>query len=174
MNTAIIIILAIIALPLVLALFISKDYRIEREVTINRPKHEVFDYIKYIRNQDHYSKWVQTDPNMHKEFRGTDGTIGFVYAWNGNKQAGEGEQEITGITEGERITTELRFKRPMANTAHVYMDTEAATEHSTRVRWGFTGHSSYPMNLMTAMLSGVLGKDMETSLQQLKALLENR
>lgn len=34
------------------------------------------------------------DPNMEKEFKGTDGTVGFIYGWNGNKEGGEGEQEI--------------------------------------------------------------------------------
>lgn len=174
MTTVLIIIAAIIVLPLIIALFIPKDYRIERSIIIDKQKHEVFDYIKYIKNQDEYSKWNMTDPNMKKEFRGTDGTVGFVYGWNGNKQAGEGEQEITGITDGERVTTEIRFKRPMQNVGHIYMNTEAHSDNSTKVTWGMMGKSPYPMNLMTAMLKGVLGKDLQISLNNLKALLENK
>jgi hypothetical protein len=49
---------------------------------------------------------------MKKEFRGTDGTDGFVYAWDGNKNAGSGEQEIKRITDGDRIDLEIRFARP--------------------------------------------------------------
>ena len=174
MITVLIIIAAIIVLPLIIALFIPKEYNIERSLVIGKPKHEVFDYIKFIKNQDEYSKWNMTDPNMKKEFRGTDGTVGFVYGWNGNKQAGEGEQEITGITEGDRITTEIRFKRPMQNTGHIYMVTEAHSDDSTKVTWGMMGKSPYPMNLMTAMLKGVLGKDLEISLNNLKRRLENK
>ncbi len=45
-----------------------------------------------------------TDPAMKKEFRGIDGNVGFVYGWDSeNKRAGNGEQEITNITEGERM-----------------------------------------------------------------------
>ena len=63
-------------------------------------------------NQDNFNKWTMMDPNMKRSFRGTDGTVGFVYAWDGNKRAGKGEQEITKITEGKRLDIEVRFERP--------------------------------------------------------------
>lgn len=173
MGTIIIIIAAIIALPLVIALFIPKEYSVKNEIVINVPKQEVFDYIKLVKNQDHYSKWVMTDPNMKKTFTGTDGTVGFIYAWDGNKQAGAGEQEITGIAEGERTTTEIRFERPFKAVGHTYMNLEAASEHSTKVTWGFTGKMNYPLNLMTAMMKSTLRKDLGISLNNLKQILEN-
>ena len=77
--------------------------RAEREITIKKPRHEVFDYIKIPKNQENYNKWVMMDPNLKKDFRGTDGTVGFVFAWHGNKQAGEGEQENK-IHSGRRTT----------------------------------------------------------------------
>src|SRR6478736_3566872 len=88
------ILLIILTIPLVIALFVKREYDVERAVTINKPKEEVFNYVKYLKNQDNYSKWIQIDPNLKKSFRGTDGTVGFVYAWDGNNQAGKGEQEI--------------------------------------------------------------------------------
>lgn len=174
MNIAIAIIVVIFVLPLVIALFIPKDYGVENEIIIDKPKEEVFDYIKMIKNQDRYSKWVMTDPGMKKTFTGSDGTVGFIYAWNGNKQAGEGEQEITGIAEGERITAEIRFVRPFKAVSHTYMVTEAVSEHSTKVIWGLTGKSNYPLNLMTALMKGALAKDIGTSLGNLKNILENK
>ena len=174
MTTLIIIIALIIVVPLIVALFLPKDYAIERFTFINRPKHEVFDYIKYLKNQDYYNKWVMTDPDMKKTFTGTDGEIGFIYAWDGNKKAGEGEQEITGITDGERITAEIRFVRPFKNAGHTYMDTEADSEHGTKVIWGMTGRSPYPLNLMTTMLKGALGNDISVSLNNLKKILESK
>jgi Polyketide cyclase / dehydrase and lipid transport len=174
MNIAIAIIVIIFVLPLLVALFIPKEYGVEGEIVITRPKEEVFNYIKLIRNQDNYSKWVMTDPNMKKTFTGTDGTLGFVYAWNGNKKAGEGEQEITGLAEGERITTEIRFLRPFKAVSHTYMNTEAMSGHSTKVVWGLTGKSNYPLNMMTAMMKGALTKDINISLGNLKQILENK
>ena len=87
---------AFVVLLLLVGLFTRKDYAVLREVTINRSVSEVFNYLRFLKNQDHFSKWVMMDLNMKKIFRGTDGTVGFVYGWNGNKQAGEGEQEIMG------------------------------------------------------------------------------
>jgi hypothetical protein len=36
---------ALVALVLIIALFVKKDYAVEREVTINKPKAEVFEYL---------------------------------------------------------------------------------------------------------------------------------
>lgn len=174
MSIIIWIIVIVLGIPAILALFISKDYGVERHTIINRPKQEVFDYIKIIKNQDYYSKWVKTDPDMKKSFTGVDGTVGFIYGWNGNSKAGEGEQEITGITDGERITTEIRFIRPFKAVGHIYMTTEADSEHGTKVTWGMYGRSAYPLNLMTSMMKKTLGNDIAISLGDLKKILENR
>ncbi|MGV3599281.1 MAG: SRPBCC family protein [Bacteroidota bacterium] len=174
--TIVIIIVAIIILPFVLALFTKKSYSIERGIVINQPVNVVFDYLKHIKNQDHYSKWVQMDANMKKEYRGTDGTVGFVYAWNGNKQAGEGEQEIKGIDENRRLDLEVRFVRPFAAIAQTPFITEAVEVNETRVRWGMSSSMNYPMNIVLLFMNmeNLLGKDLEISLQQLKDNLENK
>lgn len=74
------------------------------------------------------------NPDMKREFTGIDGTVGFI-AWNGNKQAGEGEQEIKAIDEGKSIEMEIRFVRPMAEIAHAKMTTESLTDNQTKVIW---------------------------------------
>ncbi|WP_207434351.1 SRPBCC family protein [Sabulibacter ruber] len=162
----------LLALLLVAALFVKKEYTVQREIIINKPKAEVFSYIRHLKNQDHYSKWVMTDPNMKKAFRGTDGEVGFVYAWNGNDQAGQGEQEITTIIEGEWLDVEVRFIRPMESIARTPMRTETVGNNQTKVTWGMTGESPYPLNLMHLFVDGMLGKDLETSLSNLKVILE--
>src|SRR6476620_7326434 len=93
----------IIAIPLIIALFVRKDYTVAREVTINKPSNTVFDYVKYLKNQDNFNKWVMADPNAKKQYRGTDGTVGFAYGWNSEKdELGEGEQVIKKIDEGRQ------------------------------------------------------------------------
>src|ERR1700712_4610257 len=105
-------VIIIIAVPLIMALFVRKDYTVEREITVNKPVEEVFNYVKYLKNQDNYNKWVMVDPGMKKQYKGTDGTVGFVYSWDSNKDAGKGEQEILKIVEGNRIDSEVRFEKP--------------------------------------------------------------
>ncbi|MHA3787717.1 SRPBCC family protein [Flavobacterium hauense] len=174
MMTIIWIILIIIAVPAVIALFLPKEYTVETFTIINRPKHMVFDYIKYVNNQEEYSKWVKTDPNIKKTLTGVDGTVGYIYAWDGNSKAGAGEQEITAIVDGERISTEVHFTRPFKSIAHFYIATEADSEHGTKVTWHMTGKSPYPVNLMTALMKNTLRNDMSVSLNDLKKILESR
>ena len=166
-----IIILGIIALFYLTALIVSRDYQVEREVVINKPKEQVFDYIKHLRNQDNYNIWVKMDPNQKTDFTGTDGQVGFIYAWDGEK-AGKGEQEIKSIKEGESIDLELRFKRPFESTAYAYFQTSSPTPDETKVTWGMKGVNPYPMNIMNLVMDGMLGKDLAAGLNNLKATLE--
>ena len=163
----------IIVLLLAVAMFMKKEYTIKREIVINKPKNVVFDYIRLLKNQEQFSKWVMTDPNMKKNLKGTDGTVGFTYAWNSeNKQADKGEQEIMKIIDGELLDVEVRFERPLKSTAKTPIKTVAVSENQTKIIWGMDGKSNYPMNLMNPLMDGLLGKDLETSLNTLKNILE--
>lgn len=170
-------VLIIIAVPLIVALFIKQEYAVEREVIIEKPIHEVFDYLVLLKNQGNFSVWSKMDPEMKQEFTGTDGTVGFISAWDSeNKDVGRGEQEIMKITQGERIDYELRFFEPFEATDFAYMTTEPVSENQTRVKWGFNGKMSYPMNLfmLTMDMGKMLGGDLETGLANLKSILDNR
>jgi hypothetical protein len=166
------VIVGLIVLLLIIALFVSREYTVEREVVINKPKQTVFDYVKMVRNQESYNVWTMADPNAKKEYKGTDGTVGFVYGWNGNDQVGEGELEIKQIVEGEKVNMELRFKRPMESTAQTYMHTASVSPETTKVIWGMTGSSPYPFNLMTLLMKGTLEKDLQKSLDNMKNNIE--
>lgn len=162
----------IIILFLLIAAVSKKDYLILRTIRINAPKQKVFDYIKMLKNQDYYSKWVMTDPSMKKEFTGTDGTVGFIYGWNGNKKAGEGEQEIKRIAEGSSMLSEVRFVRPFAGLSNLELSTTSLGENETEVSWSVSSIMKFPLNGMLPMIKNMLAKDMDTSLVTLKAILE--
>jgi uncharacterized protein YndB with AHSA1/START domain len=175
LKTILIVIVAIVALFLVVAAFAKSDYKVVREVTINAPKAEVFDYVKYLKNQDYYSVWATMDPAMEKTYSGTDGTVGFVSAWDSdNKDVGKGEQEIIAIDPGNQIDYELRFIEPFEQTDFAYISTEAIGNNATLVKWGFFGKMKYPMNMMLLFMDmdEMLGPDLEKGLQTLKGNLE--
>ena len=171
LKKILLVIAIIIAIPLLAAVFITRDYSVHRSVTINRPAAEVFQYVKLQKNQDHYNKWVMTDPVMKKEYKGNDGDVGFVYAWDSEKM-GKGEQEIKSVTEGKEIITELRFKEPMENTGIATITTDPVSENQTLLHWNMKGKTSYPFNIMNLFMDGMLGSDMESSLALLKSNLE--
>jgi hypothetical protein len=176
MNTLLIIVsvlAAIIAIPLIVALFLKKEYRIEERVTITKSTPTVFNYIKFVKNQEHYSKWVMTDPNMKKTLTGTDGTVGFIYGWNSeDKGVGQGEQQITALTENKKMNSEIRFIKPFEGTGYLTMLTDSKGATETEVTWSMEGKSKYPMNFINLFMGKVLHKDMQISLQNLKNNLE--
>ncbi|HMV76360.1 MAG TPA: SRPBCC family protein [Leptospiraceae bacterium] len=167
----------IIAIPLIAAIFVKKEYTVLREITINRSKTDVFSYIKLLKNQENYSRWAQMDPKMKKTYQGTDGTAGFISGWEStNKDVGKGEQEIKKITEGERIDYELRFIEPFQGTEQAFMAVETVSDEQTKVKWGFNGHMAYPMNLMMLFMNfeEMIGKDFDIGLNGLKQILEKK
>ncbi|HTJ48300.1 MAG TPA: SRPBCC family protein [Cyclobacteriaceae bacterium] len=178
MNTILIILLVIgiiIALLLAVAYFSSEEYSIEQEIIVNKPKHQVFEYIRVLKNSDNFNKWVMMDSAMKKTYTGTDGTVGFVYSWDSeNKQVGKGEQEIIKIKDGERIDYELRFYKPFEGKANAWLNISSLAENQTKVQWVFSGLRNYPMRIMHIVLNlkKALGKDLQTSLISLKNVLE--
>ena len=175
LKRILIVIAILIALPLLIALFTKKDYSVERQITINKPSYEVFDYIKSLRNQDSFSKWGNMDPDMKQTYTGTDGAVGFISAWESeDKNVGKGEQEIVAIVEGKRIEYELRFIEPFESTSYAYMTTDEISENETLVKWGFDGRMNYPMNLILLFMNfeEMIGDDLQHGLENLKAILE--
>jgi len=170
-----IVLAGIVALLLIVALFIKKEYGVEKEIVINKPKQQVFDYVKLLKNQDNYSFWAMQDPAMKKSYNGTDGTVGFVSSWESEKM-GTGEQEIKKIAEGERLDFELRFLKPFQATDYAYMTTEPVSDNQTKVKWGFNGKMPYPMNLMLPIMNmeKMLGDQLQTGLDNLKSNLEKQ
>ncbi|TAF78070.1 MAG: polyketide cyclase [Bacteroidetes bacterium] len=165
----------ILLIPFVIALFVKKEYSVEREIVIQKPKAEVFEYLKYLKNQDNFSKWATMDVNMKKSFTGTDGTVGAVAGWDSeNDEVGKGEQEIMKITEGERIDLQLRFFEPFEGKDNAYFKTESVSDAQTKVKWGFAGKMNYPMNLLMLFMNfeKMIGDDFVVGLQNLKVLLE--
>jgi hypothetical protein len=170
------IVVCLIVVILIVALFTEKRYSVAREIVIDRASDDVFQYIRLLKNQENYSKWVMTDPNKKTVSTGIDGTVGFIYAWDGNKDAGKGEQEIKGIVEGKRMDVEIRFQKPFEAIATVPFVVEAISPQQSRFTWSMNSTMNYPMNIMLAVMSidKMLGKDMEISLKTLKGILENK
>ena len=170
-----IILVALLVIFLLVAAVSPSSYDVERTVTIEKSKSEVFNYVKLLKNQDNYSKWAKIDPGMQKDFRGEDGTVGFVSAWTSDHpDVGKGEQEIVGMQEGSRIDYELRFIEPFESTSPAFMTTDSLDSTLTEVKWAFHGDMPYPMNIMLLFMDmeEMLGNDLAGGLENLKAILE--
>ncbi len=168
------IITGILLLLIILGLLAPKNYNIFRSIVINKNKAEVFEHLKFLRKQQEWSPWAKKDPNMEKKFTGVDGEVGAISYWNGNKEVGEGEQEITRIITNERIEGELRFFKPWKSISDCYFNVKELEAEKTIVTWGFSGKNKFPVSLMMLFMNmdKSVGKDFEKGLADLKGLLE--
>lgn len=174
MTIFIYVVLAIIAIVIVLALVAPKAYIVSRSIEINKELPDVFQYLKFIKHQDEWSPWKQRDPFMTQEYFGTDGEVGFISKWEGNKEVGSGEQEIKGILENDTIKTELRFLKPWKSTSDAFIKVGKLDNGHTNVTWGFSGKNPMPFNIFMLFFNfeKAVGKDFEEGLATLKELLE--
>ncbi len=169
------IIAGIVVLVLLIALFLKTDYNINRTIIINKPVSAVFDYLKYLKNQDNYSKWATMDPNMIKTHEGIDGAVGFRSAWDSkDKNVGKGEQEIIAITENKRVDYKIHFIKPFDGLADSALTTASIGNNMTNVAWGLKSKLKYPMNIMLLFMNmeKMIGTDLEIGLNNLKTILE--
>ena len=172
--TLLLVIIGIIALLFTIGLFMNKEHNVNREITIIAPLPKVFGYARLLKNQDEWNKNAKGDPDKKEEFKGTDGTVGFIIVFSGNKNVGEGQKEIRNIIEGKRIETEMRFVKPMTFTAMLRMDMESLADDQTKVKLSHYGTLKYPKNIMIPMFEKMFAKQMNISLANLKTILENK
>jgi Polyketide cyclase / dehydrase and lipid transport len=68
--------------------------QIVKSVTIKGSKQEVFDMVRYLNNFPKWSPFLAQDPTQKYEVKGSDGTVGAQYHWDGNGGKDLGYQEI--------------------------------------------------------------------------------
>jgi len=165
----------LIGIVLISALFIETEYSVIHSIEINKSQKEIFEYLKFLKNQDEYSIWAKIDPNMKKSYKGIDGEIGFISSWDSkNEDIGKGEQEIKKLSPNSRIDFELRFINPFEATHDAYFIIEPINDKNTKVTWGFNGQMEYPFNIMLIIMNmdNMLGPDLKKGLENLKINFE--
>jgi len=150
----------------------KKTMVISSEVVIDLPKEAVWDYVRLLRNQEHYNTWILQDPNIKMKYSGTDGTPGFVAGWESKTRMGNGEQVITKVYEGEGYESELHFENH-ENITYTKVMLESVDQSKTKVSTVMSATPSFPMNVMMPVMQKVLKKNMDENSAKLKAILES-
>jgi len=165
----------LIAAVLIAGLILPKEYKLSREVTIKRNNTDVYNYVKYLKNQSHYNVWAQMDPNQITTYTGEDGQVGFTSAWKSEiDSVGSGSQTIVAMNEGTSIDYEIIFTEPFESTMQTSMVFAPVDSGSTKLTWNFRGDMNYPFNVMLLVydMEKTLGKDLQQGLNTLKEILE--
>jgi hypothetical protein len=164
------IVVILVAIVLIGALIAPKEFGGSSEIVIQKPKQEVYDYIKLLDNQENYGTWHQMDPKMKTFKEGTDGTVGYVYRWESEKfMVGNGKQVITHLEDGKRMESDLFFE-DSEDPAKSVISVEDQGPHQTMVKWKVVGKSPYPWNFMNLFFN--MDKSFQEGLSNLKSQLE--
>ena len=73
-----------------------------------------FAQVNDFQNWQAWSPWEKVDPALKRSYEGPKAGTGAVYAWQGNREVGEGRMTITESRPGELVRIRLEFFKPMA------------------------------------------------------------
>ena len=150
----------------------GRPFTITRSTTVNANPEVIHGLVDDFHEWAKWSPWEDLDPALERSYSGPDQGVGAHYAWKGNRRAGEGSMEITGLTP-DAVDIELRFLKPWKATNQVRLEL-TPTSQGTEVTWTMHGeHVGYMSWLSRVMpMDKMVGKDFEKGLSRLKAVAE--
>lgn len=170
------IVVAVALLVGAFAVFVAlqpSDFRIERSAAIAAPPAAVFAQVNDFRRWQAWSPWEKLDPALKRSYEGADAGQGAQYAWQGNKDVGEGRMTILESRPGERVRIRLEFFKPFAatNTAEFSFKPSAG---GTSVTWAMEGKNNFVARAICVFMDmdKMVGGQFEQGLSQLKTLTE--
>ena len=162
-----------IAVVLILAATKPDTLRVQRAAVMKAPPEKVFPLINDFHQWVTWSPWENKDPAMQRTYSGPQSGKGATYAWDGNKNVGAGRMEILEASPPSKIVIKLDFLKPFEghNTAEFTMLPQG---EATEVVWVMHGPAPFMSKVMQVFMNmdGMIGKDFETGLANLKRLTE--
>jgi hypothetical protein len=161
----ILIVLAVVVM-LILASRKPNSFRVERKILIHAEPATVFGYINDFHQWTQWSPWENIDPNLTRSYSGPDMGVGTHYAWQGNKNVGQGNMTIL-------ESTPHSFIKPFAanNTAEFTLTSQG---DNTEVTWAMYGPSPLISKVMGLFMNmdKMIVTQFETGLTNLKNAAE--
>jgi uncharacterized protein YndB with AHSA1/START domain len=162
-----------VAVILVLAANKPDVFQVARATTIKAPPDKIFAFINDFQKWGAWSPYEKKDPAMKRTYNGVHSGKGAVYAWEGDRNVGQGRMEIADSSPPSKIVLKLDFLKPFE--AHNIVEfTLDARGDSTDVRWAMHGPTPYLAKIMHVFfdMDSMVGNDFEAGLANLKTLAE--
>jgi uncharacterized protein YndB with AHSA1/START domain len=168
-----IIVAVLIAGVLIFATTKPDTFGVQRSASIKAPPEKVFALINDFKAWGAWSPWEKKDPAMKRTFGTTTAGKGATYAWDGNKDVGQGSMEITDAVPSSKIALKLDFIKPFEGHNTVDFTLEPKGD-MTNVTWMMQGPAPYLSKLIQVFcdMDAMVGKDFEAGLTNLKAAAE--
>jgi hypothetical protein len=168
-----IVVVVLIAGVLILAATKPDTFRVQRAASIKAPPEKIFALINDFNRWGAWSPWEKKDPAMKRTFGATTSGKGAVYAWEGNKDVGQGRMEIAESLPPSKVALNLDFVKPFA--AHNLVEFRLEPKgDATNVTWSMQGDTPYFAKIIHVFINmdKMVGKDFEAGLANLKANAE--
>jgi uncharacterized protein YndB with AHSA1/START domain len=148
-------------------------YTVERSTEMGAAPARVFPLIADLHEWPRWSPWEDLDPNLRRSYSGAEAGPGAVYAWSGNRKAGQGRMEITEATEPSTVRVDLLFEKPFKSRSSIVFTIEPQGDGSL-VTWTMNGRNTLMTRLMGIFKSmdAMVGPDFEKGLTRLKTAAE--
>ena len=164
---------ALIAAVLVLAASKSDTFRVQRSATIKAPPEKIFPIINDLHKWAWWSPWEKMDLDMKRTYSGAQQGTGAAYAWDGNKDVGQGRMEIVESTPPSKIVIKLDFVKPFEahNVAEFTLEPKGG---STTVTWAMRGANTFMGKVIQVFMSmdSMIGTQFESGLVNLRTMAE--
>ncbi len=173
LKTIAIVIVVLIARVLIFAATKPDTFRIQRAASTKAPPEKIFVLINDFRNWGAWSPWEKKDPAMKRTLGAAASGTGAVYAWEGNKDVGQGRMEIAESVPPSKVAIKLEFVKPFE--AHNIVEfTLEPNGDATNVTWAMQGRTPYIAKIIHVFINmdSMVGKDFEAGLASLKAIAE--
>jgi len=170
-----IVIVIVVAGILIFAATRPDSFRVQRAAIIKAPPATIFALIDDFKRWRAWSPWEEKDPAMKRTFGAVSRGVGAAYAWEGDKNVGQGSMEITESLLPSKVGLRLDFEKPFA--AHNRVDFLLEPKgDTTLVTWTMQGPTPYLAKIMHLFIDmdRMVGKDFEAGLAKLKAAAENQ
>jgi uncharacterized protein YndB with AHSA1/START domain len=168
-----IVVAALIASVLIFAATQPDTFRVQRAASIKAPPEQIFASINDFSRWGAWSPWEKKDPAMKRTYGAATSGKGAVYAWEGNKDVGQGSMEIVESVPPSRIKLKLDFVKPFEAHNSVEFTLEPKGD-ATNVTWAMQGDTPYFAKIIHVFINmdRMVGNDFETGLANLKATAE--
>lgn len=154
----------------------KKRYDLSHTVVINKPKMEVYSYLRQLWLQPNWMPWYARAKHLEVKFKGEVGELGETSYWKGKSKLGEGIQKTVKIKEGKVYESQVVFLKPTKIQLLNYMAVKEIEPGKTKMVWGIRGIHRFPVSIIMHFygIEKALGKDFEEGLFNLKKILENK
>jgi hypothetical protein len=133
----------------------------------------VFPLINDFKHWGAWSPWEKKDPAMKRTFSAATAGKGATYAWEGNRDVGQGSMEIVESAAPGKVALKLDFVKPFEAHNSVAFTLELK-DGATNVTWTMDGPVPYFAKIIHLFIDmdKMVGKDFEAGLAGMKAIAE--